>query len=235
VLRVLRNRGLFRPDPYDVRDTEPVELDTLLKRLRIQTTDPLAVIARRYQDWFQHPYVIELLHAAYGRADAEAAGRLAVLLICADQVDEAHLWLEQAAAAGEVIAMALLHARPGYRRGVAVEFAYELAMLEGNRPWEVVPDHETPAELYGRVAARCGHAGATYWLAARHDARHDVNGAAYWYSAAAVQGDVRAEGAFSGIHQSIWARTDPNALTVETIKDGWDTEPPMEPPADHPG
>ncbi|MGI8334438.1 hypothetical protein ACRYCC_31185 [Actinomadura scrupuli] len=233
VLRVLAGRGLVEPAPYGLQPDEPIELDALLKQLRIHTTDPLALTAGRYWDLFQHPHVVELLHAAHDRGDPEAAGRLAVLLICAGLSEEAHPWLERAAADGEPLATAMLHAQPAYRRGLAVEFAFELAVLDGSQPWEVTPDPQTPAELYGRVAARCGLPGAAYWLAARHAGRRDVAGAAYWFTHAAEQGHHDATGRFEEIHHDIWAKIDPNAITVEDLSDEWATEPPPSAPDDY--
>jgi hypothetical protein len=229
VLRVLAaqgSRGLVEPTPYSVR-AEPAELDELLKRLRIAATDPLAATARRYWDLFSHTHVVELLHTAHDHNDPEAAGRLAVLLICAGLAGEAQQWLEVAAGGSEPLALALLHAEPVYRRGLAVEFAFEIAVLDGSQPGAC-----PPAEMYGRVAARCGLPGAAYWLAARHAARRDIAGAAYWFTAAAREGHHHADGRFEEIHQELWAATDPNSITVQRLSDEWDAEPPPLAPDD---
>lgn len=218
VLAALGNRGLVEPTPDNTR-AEPSELDDLLKRLHLE--DPLAVTARRYWELFGDLHVVELLHSAHDRGDPESAGRLAVLLLCVGLAGEAQQWLEIAAAAGEPLAETLKAADPRYRRGLAVGYAFEIAAQESSSTGAT-------AEMYGQVAARCGLAGAAYWLAARHADRQDIVGAAYWFTEAAREGHQDAGGRFEEILQKAWKATDPSSITVQRLSDEWEAEPAIE-------
>jgi TPR repeat protein len=164
-----------------------------------------SLTAQRYRALFG-PYAVDLLRNAEDDRDPDAAARLGILLTCDGYPAEAHAWLMMAEVGGDVMARALLNAEQAYRRGLAAEFAFEFALQEGNQPWEIIPDPDTAAEVYGLASARCGHAGASYWMAARHHARGDQENAAYWFSQAAHLGHRHAGGKFDQIHEQIWAR-----------------------------
>jgi hypothetical protein len=164
----------------------------------------LSLTAERYLTLFG-THAVDLLNSAEQNRDPDAAARLGILLTCAGCPAEAQAWLWTADRGGDVMARALLNADSAYRLGLAAEFAFELALQEGNQPWEIIPDPDTPAEVYGVASARCNHAGAAYWMAARCLARGDQENAAYWFNLAARRGHRLASSRFNEIHEQLWA------------------------------
>jgi hypothetical protein len=165
----------------------------------------LSLTAARYLALFG-VHAVDLLNSAEETCDSDAAARLGVLLTCIGCPAEARAWLEIADRGGDVMARALLNTDGAYRCGLAAEFAFELALQEDRHSGEITPpDPDTPAEVYGAASARCDHAGAAYWMAARHLARGDQENAAYWFNLAARRGHRFARNRFNEIHEQIWA------------------------------
>ena len=214
VLRVLANRGLTHLIAFDPSNIEPVYIGGVVRRLRVLTSDPLSLTAARYHDLFGD-HALDLLRSAEAEHDCEAAARLGILLVCTECPVEAHAWLERAAHGGDVMALALLAAPAVFTRGLAVELAYEIALQEADRPWEIIPDAETCAEVYGKAAADRGHPGAAHWLAVRHRARDDLAGAVRWFQQAVSAGHRQAAADLTVLQAQIRADQHESDLTAE--------------------
>jgi hypothetical protein len=165
----------------------------------------------RYRDLLGR-HGVDLLEAAE-HGDADAAGRLGVLFVCALLPGEAQAWLSAAAQAGDTAARCLIHVEPPWRRTIAAEIAYDLALPEaGHSVADVGVDRggnpATCAEVYYRAAADCGHLGAMYRLAVICRTRGTEDEAAYWFNQAADAGHPDAPRQFEEI-------------TAEMIREGF--------------
>jgi hypothetical protein len=152
---------------------------------------PLTLTMRWFLDNFGRTGGRLLRHAETG--DAQAAYKLAILLLCHDQSTEARVWLRHASRSGHPDAPALYH--DVLRHVSAFGIAYDIGR-----------EYAAAALVFYEAAAQSQHPGAAFEIALLHNEQGDEWGAAEWFHRAADYGHPTAQTEFNGIHRKMIRR-----------------------------